>query len=393
MGFIRFSLIILLMFFVNAAFAATQITDMRVEDGLDHTRFVLDSLSPPKYQVLALENPSRLVLDIMDAQWDTNITGSMDSGRIAQVRHHQKTNGNLRVVLDVNQPIKSFKTFTLFPESDRLSHLVVDVYSDVGSLRILPVPVAKDGRAVGAPMPTRKPKNITPYKPLIIIDAGHGGHDPGASGRKRTKEKYVTLEYAKALESILLDSGRYRVQLTRSSDRYIPLQQRVRIAQRAKGDLFISLHADSHRNRKTRGLSVYTLSERASDKEAAALARNANTSGNIGTIHFDEEPEDADVSNLLVDLAQRGTKNQSASFAEMLVDHLQKKVTLLRNTHRFAGFRVLTAPDIPSVLVELGYLSNPTEETLLRTSHYRKKIVSAMHRAIDSYFKEFQPRQ
>lgn len=385
--------IALLILLCTLSAQAASIANIRVEDKIDHTRIVLDSLTSLKHRLLVLENPPRIVLDIDQCEWNNAIDATMDSGRIQQIRHDKKADGTLRVVLDIVKPITDVKTFTLFPEQDRLTHLVVDIYSDIGSLSLHPHPVMKSGQVVGVPKPTLKPKSVAPYKPLIVIDAGHGGHDPGAIGRKRTKEKHITLAYARALRKELLHSGRYRVKLTRGDDRYIKLRQRVKIAQRSKGDLFISLHADSHKNRNTRGLSVYTLSERASDKEAAALARQANDSGNIGgTIHLNEEPEDADVSHLLVDLAQRGTKNQSSAFAEMLVVQLKRQVTLLRNTHRFAGFRVLTAPDIPSVLVELGYLSNRSEEKQLRGSGYRKKIVSAVHRAINKYFSEYQSR-
>lgn len=172
--------------------------------------------------------------------------------------------------------------------------------------------------------------------------------------------------------------------LTRESDTFIRLRDRVAFGRRVGADLFVSLHADTMPNKRVRGASVYTLSETASDAEAAALAEQENKADLIAGVDLTHET--SEVANILIDLAQRETMNRSAQFAAVVVDELQRETRLLRNTHRFAGFAVLKAPDVPSVLVELGFLSNREDEKMLRSEVYRKKLASAIARGIDSYF-------
>ena len=218
----------------------------------------------------------------------------------------------------------------------------------------------------------------------MVIDAGHGGVDPGAIGVRGTLEKNVTLAAARELRRQLEATGRYRVVMTRSDDTFLRLRERVNVARTNGAELFISLHADSHPNPNTRGLSVYTLSATASDKEAAALAQRENKADLIAGVNLSAESRE--VVDILIDLAQRETMNLSAHYAGMLVDNLREAVTLLPKTHRFAGFAVLKAPDIPSVLVELGYMSNREEERLLRDPDYRRRLMGAIVRATDAYF-------
>ncbi|MEQ1789661.1 MAG: N-acetylmuramoyl-L-alanine amidase, partial [Rickettsiales bacterium] len=220
--------------------------------------------------------------------------------------------------------------------------------------------------------------------PLIVIDAGHGGVDPGTIGKNGTKEKDLVLGYAKELRNKLLKLKKYRVVLTRSDDEFIMLRGRVAIARREKASLFISIHADSAENSSARGLSVYTVSEKASDKEAETLAARENKSDIIGGM--DLSTERADVADILISLAQRETKNNSATFADFLVVNLRKRVNMLPNSHRFAGFAVLKAPDIPSVLIEVGFLSHPDEEREVKSKHYRNKVVDGIADGIDAYF-------
>lgn len=237
------------------------------------------------------------------------------------------------------------------------------------------------------PVPVSKP--AVPEKAekmLVVIDPGHGGQDPGATGQSGMHEKYLTLDYAMALGKALEATGKYRVLLTRYDDRFVRLDGRVSIARKADANLFISLHADSHNKPDMRGLSVYTLSDTASDREAAVLASKHNKSDILTGVNLGSQSDE--IAHILIDFAHRDTSNQSSSFAETLVTQLKKEVRLLNKAHRFAGFRVLTAPDIPSVLIELGYLSNPNEERLLRTTAYKNKLVNAIIRAIDTYFQE-----
>lgn len=248
---------------------------------------------------------------------------------------------------------------------------------------------------VSAPLPAPQP--IEPAapkalpadgKPVVVIDPGHGGVDPGAIGVSGIYEKYITLAVARELKAQLERNGRYKVHLTRDRDVFIRLRDRVAIARQYNADLFISLHADTVSNAQMRGLSVYTLSQNASDSEAQALADKENKADLIAGI--DLSHESADVANILIDLAQRETMNRSAGFAGGVVDEVGREVTLLGNTHRFAGFAVLKAPDVPAVLIETGYLSNEVEERALRQPEYRTKLAKGIARAVDHFFLQGQ---
>lgn len=239
---------------------------------------------------------------------------------------------------------------------------------------------AVPGAVSAAKQPENEPKR---GKPLIVIDPGHGGIDPGAVGESAT-EKELTLAVAKALKKELESTGKFRVSLTRSKDVYIPLRERFGLAREKGADLFISLHADSHNDPLTRGASVYTLSEKASDAEAAALAGRENKSDIIAGVDLSQQ--NSVVTDILIDLAQRDTKNMSTRFASMLVKELKRETMLLGNTHRYAGFAVLKAPDVPSVLVEMGYISSSKDEALLSSTKHQKRLARAIRDAIVDYF-------
>ncbi len=237
------------------------------------------------------------------------------------------------------------------------------------------------------PIPNRKPR-ARGGRRVIAIDPGHGGVDPGAIGRSGVLEKDITLRTARILKRRLERSGRYKVVLTRNRDVFIRLRDRIAIARRHDADLFVSLHADSIRRAGIRGLSVYTLSEKASDKEAAELADKENKADLIAGI--DLSAETPEVTDILIDLAQRETMNESVRFAAELVQELRRVSKLLRKTHRFAGFAVLKAPDIPSVLIEMGFLSNRQDERALRQESYRARIADSVALAINHYFERIE---
>ena len=238
------------------------------------------------------------------------------------------------------------------------------------------------------PAPLARPPRPKGAKTLIAIDPGHGGVDPGATGVSGVREKELMLIQAHELKRKLEATGRFRVILTRGRDVFVRLRKRIAIARAARADLFISLHADTIANPKVRGGSIYTLSENASDKEAAALAAKENKADMIAGV--DLAGQNREVANILITLAQRNSKNESAKFAKILTAELSKTMRLLRRTHRFAGFAVLKSPDIPSVLVELGYLSNPVDERNLRRHKHRAQVARAFVRAIDGYFSRRQ---
>lgn len=238
-------------------------------------------------------------------------------------------------------------------------------------------------KSVGKPTP---PTLAKPKPKLIVLDPGHGGRDPGALGARGTQEKKVVFTIASEVQRELLAGGRYRVLLTRSGDSYVALRERVARAQAAKADLFLSLHADSHDNPDVRGASVYTLSEEASDREAAALAARENRADAVVSgMRLADKPDN--VAQTLVAMSQRGTVNESRRLAETIVATFAKNgVRLLPRTHRQAGFAVLTSPEVPAALVELGYLSNPQDEKLLTVRQHQISLARALRASVDAYF-------
>jgi len=220
----------------------------------------------------------------------------------------------------------------------------------------------------------------------IVIDAGHGGKDPGTIGRGRTKEKVLTLKYAKMLASELKKTGKYNVYLTRKGDYFISLNGRVKKARKYNADLFISIHIDHSSNRRTRGLSVYTLSQKASDTRTAKLARKENKADIIGGLNLYGEYQDT--INVLVDLSRREAMNSSSKFAEIMAKEMKKnKIRTLSGPHKFGNFAVLLAPDIPSVLIELGFLSNKADEYTLKTWNFKQNFAKGTVNSLNRYFR------
>ncbi|MBE1236724.1 N-acetylmuramoyl-L-alanine amidase [Phaeovibrio sulfidiphilus] len=240
-----------------------------------------------------------------------------------------------------------------------------------------------NGRRVPVPIPKPTPGRDPLYRPMIVLDPGHGGRDPGALGISGTQEKTLTLSMARDLKAALEQTGRYRVTLTRGADTSIKLRDRIEVGRKAGGDLFISLHADALTDPSVRGFSVYTLSETASDAEAGALAERENKADIL--LGADLSGQSPDVASILIDLARRATMNHSALFASTLIRQLPSSVPLLNKPHRSAGFAVLKAPDMPSVLVEMGFLSNARDEALLQDKAHRARLASAIVSSIDTY--------
>lgn len=237
-----------------------------------------------------------------------------------------------------------------------------------------------------APKSVKKPNPPPPRPRLVVIDPGHGGRDPGAQGVRGTWEKNVVMTVARELQRELLAGGRYRVMLTRSSDSYVALRERVARASAARADIFLSLHADSHPDSDVRGASVYTLSEDASDREAAALAARENRADMVGLGGKIADKPDL-VAQTLVAMSQRGTVNDSRRLADTVVATFARNgVRLLPRSHRQAGFAVLTSPEIPAALVELGYLSNVQDEKLLTVRQHQLALARALRASVDAYF-------
>jgi N-acetylmuramoyl-L-alanine amidase len=249
--------------------------------------------------------------------------------------------------------------------------------SGAGATRVLAAPAIV--KKAPRPQPRPRPR-------LIALDPGHGGVDPGALGYNGTKEKGVVFTIARQVKAQLEAGGRYRVMLTRVSDQFVPLRERVARAQAAKADLFLSMHADSHPDSSVRGASVYTLSEDATDREAAALAARENQADAMaGGMRLANKSDN--VASTLVAMSQRGTVNDSRRLAETIVHTFgQNGVRLLPHSHRQAGFAVLTSPDIPAALVEMGYLSNPQDEKLLTVRQHQASLARALRASVDAHF-------
>jgi N-acetylmuramoyl-L-alanine amidase len=376
------------------------VTDVRVGQNGQTTRIVLDLTDKITFKVFALAKPYRIVIDLPEVGWRLPSRPlPAGIGMLKNMRYGLFQPGTSRVVLDVNKPPNIEKKFILMSEGKSGYRLVIDfgyvTHEAFASAR--KETVSQDGappertattskNAPPNPSAIAKPDIITasPAKIVVFIDPGHGGVDPGTIGASGTYEKDVTLAMARQLQSELNKTGRFQSILTRTRDIFVPLRDRVARARSAGAELFISIHADATKNRKTRGLSVYTLSEWASDRETAALAEKENKADLIAGINFGEETPE--ISNILIDLTRREAMNQSAKFAIGLVRQLRRQTKLLRNTHRFAGFAVLKAPDVPSVLVELGFLSNPSDEKALKDKKFRAKLAKGMVRAVISYF-------
>ncbi len=374
------------------------ISSLRIGVHPDHTRIVLDLSDQPKTQIFTLASPDRVVLDLAGAQFTMKAPGPIPkAGLIAQYRFGLFQPGLSRLVLDLRNPV-AIKQHFFLPASDggKGKRMVIDLApvsreafnrnAGFPKTALKAAPQA-NGTAV-KPQPKPQPVGAsrpTNRRPVVVLDAGHGGVDPGAIGRSGTREKDVVFDVTKRLQRKLQATGRYDVYLTRDRDILIPLRERVRRARARNADLFISIHADSAENPKAHGAGVYTLSERSSDKEAAALARRENRADIIAGVNLENETHE--VTNILIDLAQRETKNRSAAFAETLVPELRVVTDNRSKPHRFAGFVVLKAPDVPSVLIELGFLTNRTEERRLRSSQWRDQMVAAIARAVDNYFK------
>ncbi len=373
---------------VNEARAETAVHDIRIGIHREMTRVVLDLDAKVGFQIFTLADPYRIVVDLPDIRWLVPpAVARRKGGLVAGLRYGQYQPGNARVVLDLKKPGTVSKSFIIPASKNNDPRLVIDIRpaTRAAFLSTLRAPPKQKVQTPQVPVGA-KPKRQPSEKPLVILDPGHGGIDPGAISINGVFEKKVTLSMARQIRKAILALGRQRVRLTRVRDTFIPLRRRVAIARAAGADLFLSIHADSIENRRVRGGGIYTLSETASDNEAAALAAKENRADLIAGLNL--STHDDEVASILIDLTQRETMNYSAKFAATLVPQLKQLIHMRRKPHRFAGFVVLKAPDVPSVLIELGYLSNRQDERMLMDRHSRQRIANAIARAVDNYFKD-----
>lgn len=363
-------------------------TAARLGEHPNHTRFVVELSASAQYRVFTLADPYRVVIDLPEVDWqlpaDTGLTGK---GLVKGYRYGQYSPGHSRIVIDLWKPSEIAADFILPAVDAESVRLVVNLTPTSREQFIAkagwPSDIAPDGTGDRATKET-KDKTATAAKPLIVIDPGHGGVDPGAQGVSGSQEKEIVLDVGKTLRDLLIANGGYDVVMTRDDDAFIPLRERVDIARRSRADLFISLHADSIGRSGIRGASVYTLSEKASDAEAARLAESENAADIISGANLSTET--AEVRDILIDLAQRETKNFSVNFAQTLAGQLSGETGVVQRPHRYAGFKVLKAPDVPSVLLELGFLSDEQDEEALTSAVWQTRVAGAIFRSIEDYF-------
>lgn len=364
-----------------------KVADIRFGENGEATRFVLDVSAPVKPNIFLLANPSRVVIDMPEVQWQVG-RSIEPKGIIAGFRHGLFSSGTYRIVLDLKKPAVVSKAFPLPARAGYSDRYVIDLKSTGSAAFTKAVKVSRAARMkVLKPTVSVAPPKIvrrTDNKRIIVIDAGHGGVDPGTLGRFGANEKILTLKISREIKRELEKTGRYKVYLTRNKDIYVPHRSRFALAKRVGADLFVSVHVDAIKNSKVRGGTVYTLNERASDKEAARLARKENKSDVLAGV--DLAYTNDEVSSILIDLAQRETMNASAQFAEILLPEMRKQVRMHKKGHRFANLLVLKSPDVPSILLETGYQTNKADARMLNSRKGQRSISKALRIAADKYF-------
>jgi N-acetylmuramoyl-L-alanine amidase len=362
-------------------------SDVRL-GGDDHqTRVVMDLSRKIELHAFTLADPYRVVVDIPQVTFQfPPQTGERGRGLIKAFRFGLVMQGGSRLVFDLAKPARIEKAFIVDGDDSHPSRMVLDL---VGTDREAFLRTIAIDNRVARPEPNRlnRPdaKSSDP-RPLVMLDPGHGGIDNGTKAASGELEKSIVLEFAQLLRTRLEKSGKYRVMMTRSDDTFVPLAERVHVARNEGASLFISIHADALPKAEgdAQGASVYTLSETASDSEAARLAEAENKADVISGVDLKSEPDD--VADILIDLAQRETKTFSMQFARKLVGNLKPVTRLHKNPLKGAGFRVLKAPDIPSVLIELGYVSNKQDLKSLVSDTWRGRTADSIVQAIDGFF-------
>lgn len=380
----------------------------RVAGDEARTRFVADLTAPVGFTAYVLPDPYRVVIDLPSVAFQLPPeSGRSAMGLVSAFRFGPLGEGRSRMVLDTRGPVLIEKSFLLEPEAGQPARIVVDLVStgeEDFAARLKtdePAALAAIGEAAQAAVPKPRPRPgseataLPEEQPqgkrasgrrLVVIDPGHGGIDPGAIGFRKTREKDVVLAYGLELKRVLEASGNVDVVMTRADDSFVSLRDRVRVARENQADLFIAIHADTVRGPEARGATIYTLSEKASDAEAEALAHKENRADIIAGVHLETESEE--VTDILIDLVQRESKTHALVFAKKAVAEMKPVTPFTGKPMRSAGFVVLKAPDVPSVLVELGYLSSQQDEQQLIDPAWRKRVAKAMASAIEKYFSQ-----
>lgn len=374
--------------------SAAVVTAAALAGDAGQTSFTIDLSRGVTAEVFTLANPYRVIVDLPDVGFNLpQAAGTQARGLVKTFRYGLFGEGKARIVLDVAGPVAIAKAEMTAGANGQAVRLKID---------LLPTDATSFGNGTGGAAraaaegkgptyedasPTKRAERA---KPVILIDPGHGGIDPGALGQTSLLEKHVVLAVARELKAALAATGRYDVRMTRSTDVFVPLDKRLEISRKLSSDLFISIHADSidakALAKSIRGATVYTLSEKASDEQARLMAEKENASDLIAGLETREGEVQDDVRNILIDLIKRETANFSTDFARAVVARLAKTISMSRDPQRSAAFKVLKQTTSPSVLIELGYMSNPDDERLMNTPAWQKQVAASIAAAADVYF-------
>ncbi len=362
-------------------------TAARLGGDESQTRFVLDLSRKIDFRAFTLADPYRVVLDIPQVSFALPPkTGESGRGLVKAFRFGLVMPGGSRMVFDLAKPVRIDKAFAIDASVDAPARLVLELVATERESFLRKI--ALDSRLARPELPSasRPQSREGDPRPLVVLDPGHGGIDTGTKGPNGEMEKDIVLDFAQRLREHIEKSGKYRVIMTRSDDTFVPLADRVHIARNAGAALFVSIHADAlpHGEGDAQGASIYTLSETASDSEAARLAEKENRADVIAGVDLKTEPDD--VADILIDLAERETKSFSVQFAHKLLGEMKAATRLHKKPLKSAGFRVLRAPDVPSVLVELGYVSNRQDLQSLLSDRWRDRTADSIAQAVDVYF-------
>lgn len=376
--------------------AASHVIAVRVWPSSTYTRVTLESNVPLKYKQFALSNPDRIVVDVEGVQLNSVLKGLAGQVRkedpyLKQARVGQFDKNTVRLVLELKQSV-SPNMFTLTPVAEYRNRLVMDLYPTKGGsgeeydpLLALLEDYNKGDVTRSLPADAPKAGKAGRDRPIVImLDPGHGGEDPGAIGKNKTREKDIVLQIARRLSALIKRESNMKVFMTRNEDVFIPLKVRVAKARKQRADLFVSIHADAFTNRAARGSSVFALSTKGATSNAAKfLAQTQNAADDIGGV---SRSGDRYLDHAMFDLLQTATVNDSLKFGKEVLSRMSKINRLHKNRVDQAGFAVLKAPDIPSILVETAFISNLEEERKLRTSHFQQQIAESILAGIKAYF-------
>ena len=379
------------------ALAVTQVKSVRLWRAPDNTRLVFDLSGPVQHSVFTLSAPDRLVIDINGATLAAPLTVSTANTPITSVRSAQRTPTDLRVVIDLSKSVTP-KSFTLAPNAQYGNRLVVDLY-DQAADAVSPPPTPPVATTPAVPVTPAQPAiKLTPVPSgkrdiVIAIDAGHGGEDPGASGSKGQHEKDIVLSIAKELQRQINSEKGFRAELTRTGDYFIPLRKRTEIARKKGADLFISIHADAAPSKAAFGASVFALSDRGATSETARwLADSENRSdliGGAGNVSLDDK--DRMLAGVLLDLSMTASLSSSLNVGQKVLGNMGRVTPLHKRRVEQAGFMVLKSPDIPSILVETGFISNANEAAKLATPSHQQSLARSIHSGVRQFFQQNPP--